>query len=287
MLRNADHLIPIWLASILVCPDCRGDLDSENQTVRCCRCQTPFVQHEPHVVELCSKDDRYGRPGWRDRQHEMTSAYDELVVDREHSILAYNSDYNPLASRLEPFTGRVMDLGGGNGIVRHWLPHVTEYVTLDPSTAWLAQPWHTLAAVFPCLGCRPPFVRGLGERLPFADGAFDGGLSIWSLNHASEPGTVMQEAARVLRPGGRLLLVLDDVPPSWRDVVVGQRPEQPPAERLLIGLRKMAWTVTGVPLQSDHLRISEAEIAGWSRPTLTRVGRTWVGDYLVDEFEKQ
>ena len=91
----------------------------------------------------------------------------------------------------------------------------------------------------------------------------------------------------MLRPGGRLLLVLDDVPPSWRDVVVGQRPEQPPAERLLIGLHKMAWIVTGVPLQSDHLRIREAEIAGWSRPTLTRVGRTWVGDYLVDEFEKQ
>ena len=255
MLSNVDHLTPAWLASTLVCPDCRGDLDCATETIGCLECRTPFEQREPHVVELLSKQDRYGQRDWRDRQQEMTRVYDELVVDRDHSILAYHNDYNPLSSVLEPFTGRVVDLGGGNGIARHWLPRVTEYVTLDPSSAWLTQPWHTFADVFPCLSRRPPFVRGVGEHLPFADGTFDGGLSIWSLNHTTEPGSVLREAARVLRPGGQLLLVLDDVPPSWRDVLVHDTPPRHRRERLRIALRKLGWMVTASPLQTDHLRI--------------------------------
>jgi hypothetical protein len=42
------------------------------------------------------------------------------------------------------------------------------------------------------------------------------GDSFWNLNHAVEPRVVIVEAARVLRPRGLLLLVLDDMPPRWR-----------------------------------------------------------------------
>lgn len=47
-----------------------------------------------------------------------------------------------------------------------------------------------------------PVVLADAERLPFADGAFDAVAALWMLYHVAEPNLVLQEAARVLRPGG-------------------------------------------------------------------------------------
>lgn len=49
-------------------------------------------------------------------------------------------------------------------------------------------------------------------RLPFATGVFDAALNIVTLEHVREPGLVVKELARVLAPGGRVLLV---VPLEW------------------------------------------------------------------------
>jgi SAM-dependent methyltransferase len=48
--------------------------------------------------------------------------------------------------------------------------------------------------------------------LPFLDGAFDACLNVVTLEHVREPAAVLRELARMLKPGGRLLLV---VPHAW------------------------------------------------------------------------
>lgn len=48
--------------------------------------------------------------------------------------------------------------------------------------------------------------------LPFRDEAFAAALNVVTLEHVREPGQVIRELARVLMPGGRLLLV---VPHEW------------------------------------------------------------------------
>jgi SAM-dependent methyltransferase len=50
------------------------------------------------------------------------------------------------------------------------------------------------------------------ESLPLASGCCDACINIVTLEHVREPAAVMAELARVLRPGGRLLLV---VPHEW------------------------------------------------------------------------
>jgi len=44
-------------------------------------------------------------------------------------------------------------------------------------------------------------------RLPYPDGAFDGIVCGWVLEHLPDPRPGLRELARVLRPGGRLLLM--------------------------------------------------------------------------------
>jgi SAM-dependent methyltransferase len=50
----------------------------------------------------------------------------------------------------------------------------------------------------------PVFLAGTGENLPFRDGSFDLVMMNQVIEHVSDQAAVIQEAARVLRPGGVL-----------------------------------------------------------------------------------
>jgi ubiquinone/menaquinone biosynthesis C-methylase UbiE len=47
-----------------------------------------------------------------------------------------------------------------------------------------------------------PFVRGVGDRLPFADGTFDSCYFFSSIDYALSVETTLAETSRVLKPGG-------------------------------------------------------------------------------------
>jgi SAM-dependent methyltransferase len=55
---------------------------------------------------------------------------------------------------------------------------------------------------------RAALVRGVAETLPFRDGSFDRIICQGSLDHFVAPQDFMQEAARVMRPDGRLIIAL-------------------------------------------------------------------------------
>lgn len=109
---------------------------------------------------------------------------------------------------------RVLDAGCGTGhTALAFAAHVAEVVAIDLTEAMLAQ-GRKLASQRGLANIT--FKRGDVERLPYADASFDVVTSRYSAHHYPHPQQALAEFARVLRPGGLLLLadVVSPEPPA-------------------------------------------------------------------------
>jgi SAM-dependent methyltransferase len=101
----------------------------------------------------------------------------------------------------------VADLGCGTGDLAAALaPHVARVVAVDDSAAMLDGA-RARTAGLPNVELR----AGALEALPLADASVDVAFAVLVLHHLADPAGALREAARVLRPGGRLVVV-DMVP---------------------------------------------------------------------------
>jgi SAM-dependent methyltransferase len=99
----------------------------------------------------------------------------------------------------------VADLGCGEGYLTietaRWARHVT---AVDRSPGVLARA-KALASRRKCTNIT--WKKGELERLPIDSQSMDVALLSQALHHASEPAQALDEAVRILRPGGRLLIL--------------------------------------------------------------------------------
>jgi ubiquinone/menaquinone biosynthesis C-methylase UbiE/DNA-binding transcriptional ArsR family regulator len=96
----------------------------------------------------------------------------------------------------------VGDLGCGTGQVASALaPFVARVIAVDRSGEMLQAARRRLREL-PNVDVK----RGELEALPIADGELDAATLLLVLHHLSDPGAALSEAARVLKPGGRLLI---------------------------------------------------------------------------------
>jgi len=134
---------------------------------------------------------------------------------------------------------RVLDVGCGAGhTALAFAPDAAEVVALDLTEPMLEQ-GRQLARERGLTNLR--FERGDVESLPFADASFDRVTSRYSAHHYPAPERALAEIRRVLRPGGRFLLV---------DIVA---PETPTADTFL----------QAIELLRDPSHVRDHRISEW------------------------
>jgi SAM-dependent methyltransferase len=115
-----------------------------------------------------------------------------------HFEAAIEDAVRSFASEL-PEGARVLDAGAGEGVYKSHFAR-QRYCGIDLAIG--DQAWNYAGLD----------VLGDLSKLPFADSAFDACINIVTLEHVKEPGCVTAELARILRPGGRVLMI---VPQEW------------------------------------------------------------------------
>jgi SAM-dependent methyltransferase len=238
---------------------------------------------------------------WQVRQDEMEHWYEDFAAEPAAAAASLEGEYRPFADVLAGLRGRVLDVGGGAGLAAMYLRPEVVYTVIDPGRVWAEPVWREIRRSLAGRGPEPDFVTGTAEQLPFADASFDAALAFWSLNHVADAERALAEIHRVLRAGGKALLVLEDMEPTWRDVA------RLAVQRLrgTLGLptgASVAWyqeSIGGVqattlhklagrpwPLQPDHLQITDADLAQWLLGRFRTEQRSWRGGYLTFELEK-
>jgi SAM-dependent methyltransferase len=159
-----------------------------------------------------------------------------------------------------PAGARVLDVGCGTGAVTRTLatwPGVAEVVGLDPSPVFLARARE--------LG--PPanvsFVEGDCRSIAFADRSFDVVVFHTTLCHVPEPDVALQEAARVLRPEGRLA-VFDGDYVTTTVALAAADPLQACADACVDFLVHDPWLVRRLPALLEAATFSLVRMRGHS-----------------------
>jgi ubiquinone/menaquinone biosynthesis C-methylase UbiE len=133
----------------------------------------------------------------------------EYRAKRNERFLAHGIDRDGMTGFVvdaaEPLPGRVLDIGTGRGFTAVELARRGAAVTtLDMSEEMLNSAY--LHAVDAGVAGRIEFHLADGGDLPFEEGSFEVVTMINVLHHLEDPETVLPEIARVLMPGGRLVV---------------------------------------------------------------------------------
>lgn len=192
--------------------------------------------------------------------------YDSLVCSADRAGLAeHRHDLLRLA------TGRTIEIGAATGLnIRHLPPTVKDLVLADPDRHMLRQLIKRTTRVWP----EARALYAAAEHLPFADATFDTAVVIFTLCCVRDQRQALQEIARILAPGGRMLFI-EHVRSADPGVMALQ--DRIPFPYSYIGCHPNRDTLAKIrssPLVVESLRRGEVPLAPEiERPMITGVAR--------------
>jgi ubiquinone/menaquinone biosynthesis C-methylase UbiE len=147
-------------------------------------------------------------PPYRDvaEFNDRAASYDHGWRGRLHHEIAERTASLAVATVIAP--NRVLDLGCGTGYLLRVLaeryPDAEQLVGVDAAPAMVKTAADVTAVTH---DDRLTFAAGVAEQIGYPDETFDLIVSTTSFDHWSDQQAGLRECARVLRPGGWLLLV--------------------------------------------------------------------------------
>ncbi|MBO8162859.1 MAG: methyltransferase domain-containing protein [Brevibacillus sp.] len=177
-------------------------------------------------------------------------------------------------SGLRQKKGMILDIGCGPGWLTFILKEMAPQANIDglDLSEEMVETARLLAAQKGYSNVR--FVQGDAVKLPFPDNSFDLVTSCFSFRLWSDPGAGLQEAYRVVKPGG-LVYIADiggDVPLDIRDQILDDAPQ---SGRTFLKLSMEM----GIPLERVREIAAQAAVGPWE----CRVGG--LGGYLPSNRE--
>jgi ubiquinone/menaquinone biosynthesis C-methylase UbiE len=186
-------------------------------------------------------------------EHVFSAIYDPLLWIGERAGMARRR-----RSLLACASGRVLELGAGTGLnLRHYSGGVEHLVLTEPATPMLSR--LRRRARRSALDCT--VVSAGAESLPFEDDSFDTVVSTLVLCTVNDPRRVIDEIARVLRPGGQLLF-LEHVRADSRRLARWQDRLHGPWHAFAAGCNANRATIE--LLRESDLEVREVERDRWS-----------------------
>lgn len=160
----------------------------------------PYDVDAPLTPEELDKSRKYYEEAYRKPEAgepESPSAYETKYIQMATfwaEVSHIKEDVEALAARHRLKGQQVLEIGSGRGYLQDV---VEDYTGLDISPN-VRRFYHK------------KFVLGSATALPFADESFDGGWSVWVLEHVPNPEQALRECRRVMRDGAVLILQ-----PAW------------------------------------------------------------------------
>ena len=164
-----------------------------------------LVRPDVAAADLAEVDDERARAVLlerRGRSREFFSSIARRWDSVREELFGNDSEMFPLLGLLDPTT-TLGDLGAGTGhFTARVAPFVGRVVMVDASEEMLEAAHDRLDGT-PNVELR----RGDLEDLPIDDGELDVAVLLLVLHYVVDPPTILKEARRALKPGGRLIMV--------------------------------------------------------------------------------
>lgn len=152
-----------------------------------------------HALSLMPQSAQTKLKEWKELRYWRRKQAQETNLTNAHYAYFYTQCFG---LGLEDYRGhKILDVGCGPRGSLEWATTATEAVGVDP----LADRYRALQT----RKQRMTYVNAYAEKMPFTDGHFDDAFCFNALDHTADFRAALKEIGRVLRPGGRLLLITE------------------------------------------------------------------------------
>ena len=169
-----------------------------------------LVESQLDEDSTAQRDDTLLARVLENRSFKTGSFFDALGPEWDSLRRVFNDDAlrAQAISQLVPKNLRVADVGTGTGILARELASLgLQVIGIDRSARMLeAAHSHIEQEDFPAPGCIE-LREGEAHRMPIDDNEVDAAFAHMVLHYVSDPADVIKDMARIVRPGGRLVVV--------------------------------------------------------------------------------